>query len=383
MFPRTIESYISGLLGNYRCITIVGPRQSGKTTLSRKLFSEFEYYSFESPDLRSRVELDPRSFLRDISSAILDEVQKVPDLISYIQEILDDPSDIREFILTGSNNLLLHEKISQSLAGRTRIIELLPLQREELPKTGMEDNKYKALYDGGYPKIFDKKLNPTEWLEDYYRTYVERDVRLLLNIGDINAFDRFIRLCAGRVGQIVNYDSLASDAGISQPTAKAWLSVLQTSYVCFLLKPHYRNFNKRLIKSPKLYFVDTGLLCYLLRIKSPEQLPDYPLIGSIFENWVISEIKKSFHHNGMEAPLYFWRDQHGHEVDLVIDQGNFLFCVEIKSGQTFHADFLNSVRWLNKLQGRNRGACVYGGDESFKIDDLSVLSWKKLSTLRE
>ena len=193
---------------------------------------------------------------------------------------------------------MLHEKISQSLAGRARIIELLPLQRKELPDKERPDDIYATLFFGGYPRIFDQKLNPTEWLEDYYRTYVERDVRMLLNVGDLTTFDRFVRLCAGRAGQLINYDSLASDAGISQPTAKSWLSVLQASYICFLLEPHYKNFNKRIIKSPKLYFTDTGLLCYLLRVTSPEQIATYPLIGSIFENWVISELKRTFHPSG-------------------------------------------------------------------------------------
>jgi predicted AAA+ superfamily ATPase len=378
MYSREAEKYISSIRSKYRCITIMGPRQSGKTTLSKKLFPDFDYFSFESPDLRSRVLLDPKSFLSSLKSSILDEVQKVPELLSYIQEILDDPSDSRNLILTGSNNLLLHEKISQSLAGRTRIVELFPLQRKELPKEERFDGIYETLLFGGYPRIFDQKLDPTEWLEDYYRTYVERDVRLLLNIGDLNTFDRFVRLCAGRAGQLISYDSLASDAGISQPTAKSWLSVLQASYICFLLEPHYRNFNKRIIKSPKLYFLDTGLLCYLLRIKSPDQISSHPLIGSIFENWVISEIKKSFHHHGMESPIYFWRDQHGHEVDLVVDQGDSLFCMEIKSGQTFQKSFIKSIEWLNKLQNRQSGACIYGGNENFKINEILVRTWKNL-----
>jgi predicted AAA+ superfamily ATPase len=381
MYTREAEKYISRAKSKYRCITIMGPRQSGKTTLSKKLFPNFEYFNFESPDLRSRVLLDPRSFLNSLQSSILDEIQKVPELLSYLQEILDNPSDSRRLILTGSNNLLLHEQISQSMAGRTRIIELFPLQRKELPKKERIDDIYKTLFFGGYPRVFDKRLNPTEWLEDYYRTYVERDVRLLLNIGDLNTFDRFVRLCAGRAGQLISYDSLASDAGISQPTAKSWLSVLQASYICFLLEPHYRNFNKRIIKSPKLYFMDTGLLCYLLRIKSPDQLTSYPLIGSIFENWVISEIKKSFHHNGIEAPIYFWRDQHGHEVDLVIDQGDSLFCMEIKSGQTFQKNFLSSIIWLNKLQNQRSGACIYGGSINFQVDEIMVRTWKDLPDL--
>lgn len=381
MYTRVAEKYISRIQSKYRCITIMGPRQSGKTILSKKLFPTFDYFTFESPDLRSRVLLDPKSFLKSISSSILDEVQKVPELLSYIQEILDDPSDSRKLILTGSNNLLLHEKISQSLAGRTRIIELLPLQRKELPDEERPDDIYTTLFFGGYPRIFDQKLDPTEWLEDYYRTYVERDVRMLLNVGDLNTFDRFVRLCAGRAGQLINYDSLASDAGISQPTAKSWLSVLQASYICFLLEPHYRNFNKRIIKSSKLYFTDTGLLCYLLRITSPDQIATYPLIGSIFENWVISELKRTFHHHGRQAPLYFWRDQHGHEVDLVVDRGSSLFCIEIKSGQTFQKNFINAVMWLNKLQNRPDGVCIYGGDGNFLVNDIMIRSWKDLPDL--
>ncbi len=225
------------------------------------------------------------------------------------------------------------------------------------------------------------KKFPSHWLEDYYRTYVERDVRMLLNIGNLSTFDRFVRLCAGRVGQLINYDSLASDAGISQPTAKSWLSVLQASYICFLLEPHYKNFNKRIIKSPKLYFTDTGLLCYLLRITSPDQLVTYPLIGSIFGNWVIAALKKRFQHHGRQAPLYFWRDQHGHEVDLIADKAISLFPVEIKSGQTFQKNFIQTVNWLNKLQNRADGACIYGGDDNFHINDISVCSWKNLDGL--
>jgi predicted AAA+ superfamily ATPase len=381
MYTRAAEKYISRIQSKYRCITIMGPRQSGKTTLSKKLFPKFEYFSFESPDLRSRVLLDPKSFLKSISSSVLDEVQKIPELLSYLQEILDDASDSRKLVLTGSNNLLLHEKISQSLAGRTRIIELLPLQRKELPEKERPNDIYGSLFFGGYPRIFNQKLDPTEWLEDYYRTYVERDVRMLLNIGDLTTFDRFVRLCAGRVGQLINYDSLASDAGISQPTAKSWLSVLRASYICFLLEPHYRNFNKRIIKSPKLYFTDTGLLCYLLRIMSPEQIATYPLIGSIFENWVISELKKTFHHHGRQPPLYFWRDQHGHEVDLVVDRGDSLFCMEIKSGRTFQKHFINAVTWLNNLQNRQDGVCIYGGDDNFQVNDIMIRSWKDLPDL--
>ncbi len=379
MYTRNLESKIRSSMKKSRCITLIGPRQSGKTTLSRMLFPEFSYFSFESPDLRDQFEYDPRGFLAGVtSSAIFDEVQKVPEMLSYLQEILDNKQDNRKFVLTGSNNLQLSEVVSQTLAGRTRIFKVLPLQRDELPKTEQLKTMEETLLYGSYPRIYDEKLNPTSWLADYFQTYIERDVRATINVTNIKSFNNFIRLLAGRVGQLINYNSLGSDAGITQPTAKSWLSALETTFICFTLPPHFKNFNKRIIKAPKMYFYDTGLLCYLLRIRNQEQLQLHPLKGFIFENWVISECMKIYFNKGEEAPLYFWRDQHGHEVDLVIDQGTYLDLIEIKSGQTFHTEFFKNIEWLNKQQNRKSGVCVYGGSKDIKLGEMQATSWVNL-----
>lgn len=379
MYKRSIEPYLEKIAKKYRCITMVGPRQSGKTTLAKKMFADFDYYNFENPDTRDRAEYDPRQFLLNIKkSVILDEIQKVPEILSYLQEILDDKSDQRQFILTGSNNLKISEKVSQSLAGRTRILEILPLQRCEIPESIRFADIEKTLFYGGYPRIYDEQLDPTEWLSDYLVTYVEKDVRNIINIENLRVFDNFLRLLAGRTGQLINQSSLSSDAGIAHPTVNKWLSALEASYICFTLQPHFKNFNKRITKTPKVYFYDTGLLCYLLRINDPAQLQLHPLKGAIFENWVISEYLKSYANSGKESPLYFWRDQHGHEVDLVIDKGTHLHLSEIKSSMTFNRSFFKNINWLNKLQNCSDGVCIYGGDEEFDYGEQRVVSWKNL-----
>ncbi len=380
MFKRHLEDKINTLLPQTRCLTLVGPRQSGKTTLCRKLFPDYQYFSFESPDVFELFEYDPRGFLNAITkNAVFDEVQKVPLLFSYLQELLDNKKDFRKFILTGSNNLKLSSKISQTLAGRTRILQLLPLQRDEIPKCRRKKSLDESLLFGSYPRIYDETLQPTEWLGDYYQTYVERDIRDTVNIVDLRRFNRFIRLLSGRVGQLMSFSSLGSDAGITQPTAKSWFSALESTFICFSLEPHFKNFNKRLTKAPKIYFYDTGLLCYLLRIRNVEQLSVHPLRGQIFENWVIAEYMKHFYNLGEEAPLYFWRDQHGHEVDLVIDQGSFLELIEIKAGQTFKKEFMKNIDWLNKLQHRDEGKCIYGGTKLIKTKNILVEPWDQLT----
>ncbi|MDB2447340.1 ATP-binding protein [bacterium] len=379
MYKRNIENLIKNLSKSYRCITLIGPRQSGKTTLSKKIFPEFDYYSFESPDVREMFSYDPRGFLEGVdNSCIFDEVQKVPELFSYLQEVLDDKKDKRKFVLSGSNNLKLSSKVSQTLAGRTRILQILPLTYSELPKKERKKGIDESMLYGSFPRIFDEKLNPTEWLSDYFQTYVEKDIRETINISNLKSFNNFIRLLAGRVGQIVNFNSLGSDAGVTQPTAKAWLSALETTFICYTLSPHYKNFNKRLIKSPKVYFYDVGLLCYLLRIKNVDQLEVHPLKGLIFENWVVSEYMKYYSNLGEEAPLYFWRDQHGHEIDLVIDNPDFLELIEVKSGKTFNKDFFKNINWLNNLQDRKTGTCIYGGSKKIDLGDLNVVPWNKI-----
>ena len=379
MYKRTIEPYLSEVASKYKCITLIGPRQSGKTTLAKKAFKEFEYYNFENPDIRNMALYDPRKFLSGIKrSVILDEIQKVPEIVSYLQEILDNKKDKRQFILTGSNNLKISEKISQSLAGRTRILEILPFGRNEFPAKVRHKDIDSVLFYGSYPKIYNEHLDPTEWLSDYLVTYVEKDIRNLIYIKNLRAFDSYLRLVAGRVGQLVNFSSLSNDAGVTHPTAQKWLSALEASYICFILQPHFKNFNKRITKAPKVYFYDTGLLCYLLRIKNIDQLAVHPLRGVIFENWVISEYLKHFANKGREAALYFWRDQHGHEIDLAIDQGTHLDLIEIKSGMTFNADYFKNINWLNKLQERDNGICIYGGDKLINLGNQKVVPWAKI-----
>lgn len=386
MYKRDFEPILKEMARKYSVITIIGPRQSGKSTLSRSLFPNYTYVSLEESDVRQRATVDPRGFFKQYAGdLILDEVQRAPDLLSYIQTIVDEPGNRRKFVLTGSHQLLLMEKVTQSLAGRTFIAKLLPFSRREiLQKSEDVPQSLEAfLHAGGYPRIFDQHLDPQQWLEQYYQTYVERDVRNLLNIGEADLFDRFVRLCAGRVGQLVNFSSLANDCGVSPPTANAWLSVLKTSFVCFTLSPHFRNFNKRLIKSPKLYFFDTGLLCYLLRIRSPEELFHHSMRGAIFENWVIVEKMKAEYNRGKEPDFYFWRDVKGNEVDLVIDQGERLYPIEIKSSATFHSDFLKGARYLNELQKADdeislKGTCFYAGEDAFDFQQYRVDSWKNI-----
>lgn len=381
MFKRLISDRILHFAKQYKCLSLIGPRQSGKTTLCRHLFPNHEYFNFENPNIRDRFEIDPIGFLSSTQNhVIFDEVQNVPQIFSYLQEELDNPTSQKRYVLTGSNNLKLNQKISQSLAGRTKIIEILPLTFNEIPASFVSTDLNKIMFYGGYPRIFKEKLEPQDWLGEYFFTYVEKDIRSTLQIQDANLFNRFCRLLAGRVGQLVNHQSLAGDLGLSQPTAKSWLSLLETTYICFTLSPHFRNFNKRITKAPKIFFYDTGLLCYLLRIQTPEQLDLHPLRGQIFENWVISEALKHFRNKAQEAPLYFWRDQHGHEVDLVLDRGIHLDLYEIKSGATFQKDFLRQLNWLNKLQeGKGTQHVIYGGQESFNILDSHVHPWNTIN----
>ncbi len=377
MFKRKISIKLRGYIDSYKAIALIGPRQSGKTTLAKSVFSDFEYLSLENPDTRSRAEEDPRLFLSAIKGdVIFDEIQNVPTLLSYLQEILDNKGDKRRFILTGSNSFQISEKISQSLAGRIRIVIIPPLIREELPDLLQPKSLEETLWSGFYPAIYDQELDPKEWLADYYNTYVQKDVRSTLNVQDLGQFDRFIRICAGRVGQLANYSEVASEVGVSQPTALKWISVLETSYLIFRLQPHFKNFKKRIIKSPKIYFYDTGLVCFLLRIENPDQLITHPLRGYLFENWVISEAHKYFYSEAREAPLYFWRDQHGHEIDLILDRGDFLLPIEIKSGSTYHSSWTKNIDWFNDLQQQFMSYVIYGGKENFPSNRSKVVGWE-------
>ncbi|MFY7928332.1 MAG: ATP-binding protein [Oligoflexus sp.] len=377
MFPRAIEALTLKTIERYRALTLIGPRQSGKTFLSRyRLFKDYHYISLENPDTRQRALTDPRGFIATLrGGTILDEIQRTPDLLSYLQEILDDPQDDRKFILTGSNSLLMSSKIAQSLAGRTRILKILPLSFDEIPDHARPTSVDDLMFRGSYPRLYNEPLEASEWYGDYFQTYVEKDIRDLLQIENLVMFDRFVRVAASRVGQLVNFNSMAGEIGLSQPTMVRWMSVLEASFIIFTLAPHFKNFSKRLTKSPKIYFYDTGLLCWLLGIRSPHQLQNHPLRGSIFENLMISEALKRFSQVGRDPPLYFWRDQHGHEVDLVIDRSTFLECVEIKSSQTFHPEFVAQIKWLNNLQNHNGGTVLYSGAESFTYQDIEIRRW--------
>ena len=398
MIKRALQTTLTKIARSYPVVTLTGPRQSGKTTLVRTAFSGHDYASLEDPDVRSFALEDPRGFLSQYRGpVILDEVQRAPDLFSYIQTIVDQGGSPGRFILTGSQNFLLLRSISQSLAGRSAVLHLLPFSLSELlgrqapplssigrklprlktpPKIDLMD----TLFRGFYPRIHDKNLDPQQWFRNYYRTYVERDVREIVNVGDIESFSRFVRLCAGRNGQLLNLSSLGNDAGITHTTARRWLSILEASFIVTLLRPYHRNFSKRLIKSPKLYFLDTGLLCYLLRIHSPESLQLNAMRGAIFESYVLSELTKNALNRGDEPDLFFWRDSTGHEIDIVIELGEGSTALEVKSGQTIAGDFFSGLRFWRELVGESLApaALVYGGDRSFEREGVTVYRWSDL-----
>lgn len=381
MIPRTLTAKIVALAQKFQVITLTGPRQSGKTTLVRTAFPAMPYVSLEEPDIRQIALTDPRGFLANYpAGAILDEIQNTPDLFSYIQRLVDENRQM-QFILTGSSNFLLLERISQSLAGRTAVLYLLPLSLAELAP-GAEPYE-DLIFKGRYPRIYDRDLAPNDFYPSYIQTYVERDVRLLRNIGDINAFVKFTQLCAGRIGQLLNLVGLANDAGVSPNTAKAWLSVLESSYILFRLQPYYHNFNKRLVKSPKLYFYDTGVACSLLGIRDASQVTSHYLRGALFENLIISEFIKRYVHRGEVRPLYFWQDHHGKEIDCLLVDGEKITPVEIKSGKTLSASYFDNLKYWRPLAGlpEEQGYVVYGGEQSLQTSAGAYVSWKHLERI--
>ena len=379
MIPRTIEGTIRRLAKGYPAIAITGPRQSGKTTLAKALFPDKPYLSLENPDLREQAKSDPRGFLAGCrNGAILDEVQRCPDLFSYLQEPLDQPGVCGKFILTGSQQFGLRAGITQSLAGRVGMVELLPFAGEEIPGQ-IAESPWEAICKGFYPPLFDRPLDPPQWYAGYIQSYLERDVRQITQVHDLDAFQRFIRLCAGRSGQLLNHAALAADAGISQPTAKAWLSILQASYVVFLLPPLHRNFNKRIVKSHKLYFYDTGLACQLLGIRTAAELEASPFRGALFENLLIADQLKRQFNRGLSTNLHFWRDNVGHEIDLLLPAGPDRWIpVEIKSGQTVAEDWFAGLRKWAELAGTSAAAplLVYGGDRPAQCHGIAVHPWR-------
>lgn len=381
MITRTLASKAIALAQKFPVLTITGPRQSGKTTLVKATFSSLPYVSLEDPDVRQLALTDPRGFLSNYpSGAILDEIQNTPDLFSYLQGLVDENQQIR-FILTGSSNILLMEKISQTLAGRTAVLNLLPFSFAELGSSGIDYES--MIFKGLYPRIYDRDIAPTDFYPAYIQTYVERDVRLIKNIGDINAFIQFTRLCSGRVGQVLNYASLASDAGISPNTAKAWLSILETAYILYRLQPYYRNFNKRIIKSPKLYFYDTGVACSLLGIRNESQVNLHYLKGALFENMVINEFIKRYFHRGENHLPYFWKDNHGIELDCLMVSGENIIPVEIKSGKTASTSYFDNLKYWRRmtLSPMDQGYVVYGGNQSMHTSAGEMVSWRELESI--
>lgn len=387
--PRDLAPRLLRAAQTAPSITLTGPRQSGKTTLARAVFPEHGYVSLEAPDTRAFAAEDPRGFLAQYpNGAIIDEVQRVPNLPAYLQEVIDSDPRPGRWILTGSQNLSLAASVSQSLAGRTSVHYLLPLARREVvrfdehPRTLEE-----TLFAGGYPRIFDRRPDPSEWLRSYVATYVERDVRTISQVGDLATFQRFVELCAGRTGQLINYLSLASDCGMSQPTAKAWLSILEASFIVFRLPPFHRNLGKRLVKTPKLHFYDTGLACWLIGIRTPQQLRTHPLRGAIFETWVVSEIVKHRLIRGETRGLGFYRNREGAEVDLVIERPSGLTLVEAKSSQTPSTSlFSGALRVQRQLAAASLScdvAVIYGGEESQTRAVGRVIPWDSVHEAAE
>jgi len=382
MIPRDAEQTIRTLLKGFPVITLTGPRQSGKTTLAKSIFSDRPYTTLEDPDTRQAAQDDPRSFLeRFPDGAVLDEVQRCPHLFSYLQTIVDNDRRMGLFILTGSQQFGLMSGITQSLAGRTAFVELLPFSLAELAETGKVPSSLDAmLLTGCYPPLYDRDVPPSAWFGAYVTAYIERDVRQLLKIQELETFQRFVRLCAGRSGQLLNLSSLATECGITHNTAKAWISVLEASYLVFLLRPHHTNFNKRLVKMPKLYFYDVGLVSWLLGIRTTEHIATHPLRGAIFETFVISELIKSSLNKGERPQLYFWRDSNGNEVDVIVEQGNRLMPIEIKSGKTVTREAYAGLNKWRDLAGDSvmEPTLIYCGADEYSHNGIRVVGWEKV-----
>ncbi|MFT4062535.1 MAG: ATP-binding protein [Edaphocola sp.] len=372
------------MAGKFPVITITGPRQSGKTTLCRQVFAEYRYVSLENPDTRWYAENDPRGFLEEYDNfVIIDEAQNVPQLFSYMQGIVDEKKQPGQYILTGSQNFLLLGKISQSLAGRTYIFHLLPFSQDEIAQKYKQD-LFRSLWNGSYPAVYDRDISPAVFFPSYIQTYIERDVRNVMQIKDLNLFTAFLKICAGRAGQLFNASAIANEIGVDYKTVQNWLSVLETSFIVFRLNPWYVNFNKRIVKTPKLYFYDTGLACHLLGINKPEELNFHYAKGALFENYIITEYLKNSRNKGDNSNPYFWRDNVGNEVDLLADLGQQLKIIEIKSAKTIKDDFFKGLSYFEKIQSTGYAAAkylVYGGDTSRKQYETQVLPWNKIDKL--
>jgi len=377
MIQREIIGKIKSMATKMPIISITGPRQSGKTTVSKIAFPEYDYVNLENPDTLADAVSDPRLFLsRHKKGLIIDEVQVFPELFSYIQTISDERAKAGEFILTGSQNFLLSAKISQSLAGRVFITHLLPLSISELKNSEYQSTNYvDFLFRGFYPRIYDKDIEPNLFYPSYIQTYTERDLRQIVNISNLFLFQKFMRLAAGRIGQLLNFTSFATELGVDLKTVKSWFSILETSFIVFFLQPHHQNFSKRLVKTPKLYFYDTGLACSLLGIKSIEDVDLHWAKGSLFENMIITDIGKNFYNRAENPSLFFWRDNTGNEIDCILDEHPDIKSIEIKSSTTINSDFFKGLNYYKRLNDNGLPFLIYGGNENKIRKEAQILSW--------
>jgi predicted AAA+ superfamily ATPase len=387
MIPRQASQTLQRLSRGFPVLAITGPRQSGKTTLARATFPDKPYISLENPDIRGFAESDPRAFLAGFpDGAILDEVQRTPELFSYLQGLVDEDGRMGLFILTGSQQFDLRSRITQSLAGRVGLVHLLPFSHIELCQTPAPPADLEtALFKGGYPPLYVRDLSPHDWLSAYVATYLERDLHQLINVRDLKTFQLFLRMCAARTGQLLNLSALANDCGITHHTAKAWLSVLEASYLLFLLPPHHRNLGKRLTKSPKLYFLDTGLACWLMGIHDQEPLRFHAQRGALFETWVIAELLKGRFNRSLPSNLYFWRDSAGNEIDVLLDQGERLLPIEIKAGTTLNPDYFSGLNKWRALAGDAalQPLLIYAGSEAQARTQARILPWQQVGAWAE
>lgn len=377
MIERDITAELQRSATEYPAVTILGPRQSGKTTLARKTFPDKPWVSLEDPDVRMAAEADPRGFLGQFpDGVILDEVQRLPELLSYLQGVIDREGGKGRFILTGSHQPRLHEAVSQSLAGRTAVLTLWPFSLAELRRYAPLTDPFELIVRGCYPRVHEEKLDSRRFYNSYLQTYIERDVRALIQLRDLSAFQKFLVLLAGRVGQVVNLASLANDVGVSAPALRQWLSVLKASYLVFELPPWFENIGKRLIKSPKLYFADTGLAAFLLGIHTAEQASRDPLRGNLYENLIVADVQKQLCNAGTRPELYFYRDTHGNEVDLLVRHGRALLPVEIKSSRTFSLDFLKGISRFKAAAGHGvaDGFVLFNGENAHAVHGVQVVN---------
>jgi uncharacterized protein len=387
MISRILSKELKEVAKYFPVVSVYGPRQSGKTTLTRMTFPDYKYVNLENPNIRKMILQDPRDFLEQVSKeegVILDEIQNTPDLLSYIQTYVDEHEKTGFFILTGSHNLLLNQSISQSLAGRVAILTLLPFSIDELRKKNiLPESELTSVLHGFYPRVIAEKQPYQKWYSSYINTYVERDVRQLQNITNLSLFQDFIGLCAGRIGQLLNITALANDCGISVNTAKGWLSLLESSYIIFTLRPYYKNFNKRIVKSPKIYFYDTGLACSLLGIETEEQLAKHYLRGGLFESFILSDLRKKFYNKDKRPSMYFWRDHQGLEVDCVIERANKLTPIEIKSSKTMNTAFFDEISTWNKISKNDPkdSFVVYAGKDPHIFKKISLISWNQIDKI--